>query len=260
VDKAANYPTTRSAQSHLARFCVNARRDKRISVRQDSLRNRDGVNAANRCRRRAQRLSPAAGRRRRQSLVRRLSAVRNLYQKSATSWTPCVLAVDRRSRTPIAESGGGDATEQTLRRFLSPERIAELDRFDRAQLADVLQVCASAGSLSEAGRRLFAISRQRRTTANDADRLRKLPRPLRPDLGGASGTSSLAAAVIRQLLKPRPRRTIMRPPASRGYGTRRGNPPGNRRGKYPGSFSLMIQMTNQIPTPNISVGFISRRP
>jgi len=34
-------------------------------------------------------------------------------------------------------------------------------------------VCAGASSLSEAGRRLFAISRQRRTTANDADRLRK---------------------------------------------------------------------------------------
>ncbi|MCA9489018.1 MAG: sigma 54-dependent transcriptional regulator, partial [Myxococcales bacterium] len=49
----------------------------------------------------------------------------------------------------------------------------ELDRFDRVQLEDVLQVCATARSLSEAGRVLFAASRERRTTTNDADRLRK---------------------------------------------------------------------------------------
>ncbi len=56
---------------------------------------------------------------------------------------------------------------------MEPERIAGLDRFDRAQLAKVLRICESAASLSDAGRTLFAVSRQRRTTANDADRLRK---------------------------------------------------------------------------------------
>jgi len=66
-----------------------------------------------------------------------------------------------------------DEGEGVLRRFLEPERIADLDRFDRAQLAEVLRVCASAATLSEAGRALFSVSRQRRTTANDADRLRK---------------------------------------------------------------------------------------
>ena len=66
-----------------------------------------------------------------------------------------------------------DEAEATLRRFLGPGRIETLDRFDRAQLAEVLRVCASAASLSDAGRTLFAVSRQRRTTANDADRLRK---------------------------------------------------------------------------------------
>lgn len=49
----------------------------------------------------------------------------------------------------------------------------ELDRFDRVQLEDVLEVCATARSLSDAGRALFAASRERRTTTNDADRLRK---------------------------------------------------------------------------------------
>ena len=52
-------------------------------------------------------------------------------------------------------------------------RLAELDRFDRVQLADVLRVCLSARSLSDAGRVLFAASRQRRSSHNDADRLRK---------------------------------------------------------------------------------------
>ncbi len=49
----------------------------------------------------------------------------------------------------------------------------ELDRFERVQLADVLEVCLASPTLSEAGRRLFAVSRAHRSTPNDADRLRK---------------------------------------------------------------------------------------
>ncbi len=45
--------------------------------------------------------------------------------------------------------------------------------FDRVQLTEVLRVCKSSRSLSEAGRRLFAVSRQAKKRANDADRLRK---------------------------------------------------------------------------------------
>lgn len=56
---------------------------------------------------------------------------------------------------------------------LGAERAATLDRFDRVQLADVLAVVRQSASLSEAGRRLFAASRARRTSMNDADRLRK---------------------------------------------------------------------------------------
>lgn len=52
--------------------------------------------------------------------------------------------------------------------------VAEpLDRFDSAQLEAVLQVCESSASLSAAGRTLFAESRKKRTSVNDADRLRK---------------------------------------------------------------------------------------
>jgi transcriptional regulatory protein RtcR len=48
-----------------------------------------------------------------------------------------------------------------------------LDRFDRVQLADVVEVCRASPSLSAAGRTLFAQSLAGRTTKNDADRLRK---------------------------------------------------------------------------------------
>lgn len=48
-----------------------------------------------------------------------------------------------------------------------------MDRFDRVQLEDVLSVCASSASLSEAGRALFAASREQKSSSNDADRLRK---------------------------------------------------------------------------------------
>ncbi|CAI9391894.1 MULTISPECIES: RNA repair transcriptional activator RtcR [Citrobacter] len=56
---------------------------------------------------------------------------------------------------------------------LQPEREMELDLFDRRQLETVLEVCRRSASLSEAGRELFAVSRQKKANPNDADRLRK---------------------------------------------------------------------------------------
>lgn len=73
-------------------------------------------------------------------------------------------------------AGHASAAEQRgvdLRRLFSAEQLEDIDRFDRAQLSDVLAVCAQASSLSDAGRVLFAASRRRRKTKNDADRLRK---------------------------------------------------------------------------------------
>lgn len=52
-------------------------------------------------------------------------------------------------------------------------RLADLDRFDLVQLAEVVRVCRESRSLSEAGRSLFAASRRRKDNPNDADRLRK---------------------------------------------------------------------------------------
>ena len=64
---------------------------------------------------------------------------------------------------------GGDLLES----LLPAERIGEFDEFDRLQLKEVVRVCRLCSSLSEAGRRLFGVSRTRKAAANDADRLRK---------------------------------------------------------------------------------------
>ena len=60
-----------------------------------------------------------------------------------------------------------------LESLLGKERMAELDLFDRDQLAAVITVCRRSHTLSEAGRALFHTSRDRKKTVNDADRLRK---------------------------------------------------------------------------------------
>lgn len=82
---------------------------------------------------------------------------------------------------------GVDAEIQRLRQLWSPgpsndevglsellgDRLDEVDIFDRAQLREVVAVCRRSRSLSEAGRTLFSISRQKRSSTNDSDRLRK---------------------------------------------------------------------------------------
>lgn len=60
-----------------------------------------------------------------------------------------------------------------LDNVLSKDAIAKIDRFDIAQLTEVLKVCREARSLSEAGRILFSVSRAKRKIKNDADRLKK---------------------------------------------------------------------------------------
>jgi transcriptional regulatory protein RtcR len=62
--------------------------------------------------------------------------------------------------------------------------VDALDRFDRVQLADVIRVCRASRSLSDAGRVLFAASRVRRSSVNDADRVRKYLARFGLDLDG----------------------------------------------------------------------------
>ncbi len=69
--------------------------------------------------------------------------------------------------------GGSGAGQALLAALVDAPALEAMDLFDRLQLAAVLDVCASAPSLSEAGRQLFQASRQARSVINDADRLRK---------------------------------------------------------------------------------------
>lgn len=57
--------------------------------------------------------------------------------------------------------------------YLNENEVAHIDPFDRPQLAYVISVCKESRTLSEAGRKLFSVSREQRKTKNDGDRLRK---------------------------------------------------------------------------------------
>ncbi len=60
-----------------------------------------------------------------------------------------------------------------LSEVFSPEQLAEIDTFDRVQIAHVLEVCRRSKTLAEAGRELFAASRRKRAKPNDSDRVKK---------------------------------------------------------------------------------------
>lgn len=61
----------------------------------------------------------------------------------------------------------------SLCRLYLPTTWQQFDIFDLYQLEAVLAVCQKAHNLSEAGRLLFAQSRQQKVSTNDADRLKK---------------------------------------------------------------------------------------
>ncbi len=66
-----------------------------------------------------------------------------------------------------------DHSSDALESLLDPQSLALIDRFDRLQLAQVVRECTHCRTLSEAGRRLFDVSRLTKQNPNDADRLRK---------------------------------------------------------------------------------------
>ena len=64
-----------------------------------------------------------------------------------------------------------DQPDALLTRLLGEGYETRHDTFDLVQLREVVSVCGRCRTLSEAGRELFAVSRLRKSTANDADRL-----------------------------------------------------------------------------------------
>jgi len=65
------------------------------------------------------------------------------------------------------------ATEHILTVYLSDEQMAEMDLFDRLQLAQVINVCKSSRSMAEAGRQLFNVSRDKKSSVNDSHRVKQ---------------------------------------------------------------------------------------
>ena len=78
--------------------------------------------------------------------------------------------IERLSAAWMPASG---VLSEELPTVLSESALAQIDLFDRVQLSRVVAICQSSRSLSDAGRKLFDVSRTKRGTPNDADRLRK---------------------------------------------------------------------------------------
>lgn len=70
-------------------------------------------------------------------------------------------------------NGWQEGEPQRQDSVLSNEERAQIDPFDLVQLDYVLGICRESKTLSDAGRKLFAISRESKAKANDADRLKK---------------------------------------------------------------------------------------
>jgi transcriptional regulatory protein RtcR len=56
---------------------------------------------------------------------------------------------------------------------LPGELLDRIDRFERVRLIEAVKVCRNSRSLAEAGRALFDVSRKKRGSSNDSDRIRK---------------------------------------------------------------------------------------
>jgi transcriptional regulatory protein RtcR len=66
-----------------------------------------------------------------------------------------------------------DENYQLLNLLIGKENLIQMDYFERIQLEGVLKVCRESRNLSEAGRILFNVSRNRKNSDNDSDRLSK---------------------------------------------------------------------------------------
>lgn len=100
----------------------------------------------------------------------------NFRQLSASITRMATLAEAGRITLPIVEqeisrllTDWVNLTEQ----MPAVELDQPIDLFDQCQLSAVIKVCQQCKTLSEAGRKLFAVTRQQKQSPNDADRLRK---------------------------------------------------------------------------------------
>lgn len=64
-------------------------------------------------------------------------------------------------------------TDEPLNQLLGDDVARTIDPFDQAQLQYVVRVCQQSRSMADAGRALFAVSRERKTSSNDSHRLKR---------------------------------------------------------------------------------------
>ncbi|ODN70869.1 Transcriptional regulatory protein ZraR [Methylobrevis pamukkalensis] len=117
--------------------------------------------------------------------------------------------IARLSRTWVGADG--DAAGRSMVEEVLGSAAAELDLFDRVQLDAVIEVCRRHRTLSAAGRELFGVSREKKSSGNDAT---------------ACGNTSPASTSRLRICRRFPRRTG----ADSGLGRRRqdGGGPGRR--------------------------------
>jgi transcriptional regulatory protein RtcR len=68
---------------------------------------------------------------------------------------------------------GETSGSEGLAELLGEHAAAQLDLFDAMQLAAVIHVCRDSKNMSDAGRKLYGVSREAKSKPNDADRLKK---------------------------------------------------------------------------------------
>jgi transcriptional regulatory protein RtcR len=99
-----------------------------------------------------------------------LSTVKKEIRRLKTQW--------ERISTPhstLPEADGVSGVTLVARSVLKEVGVSpkDVDLFEQAQLAAVIGVVRASSSIAEAGRKLFAVSRKGKASANDSDRLRK---------------------------------------------------------------------------------------
>ena len=63
--------------------------------------------------------------------------------------------------------------DKILEQCLSAEQLEEIDLFDQLQLKEVVKICRSSRTMAEAGRKLFNVSRDKKSSSNDSHRLKQ---------------------------------------------------------------------------------------
>ena len=98
------------------------------------------------------------------------------------------LDVTREEIARLRASWRPRGSDGALAALLSASELEALDEFDRLQLEAVVKVCRSCATLAEAGRRLFGVSRRKRSVVNDSDRLKKYLRRFGLEWGALTQT------------------------------------------------------------------------